>query len=518
MGAESQESQPGAGRQIGRYVLFDEIATGGMATVHLGRLVGAIGFSRTVAIKRLHPQFAKDDDFVAMFMDEARLAARIRHPNVVPTLDVVSTQGELFLVMEYVQGESLSRLVKKCIARGQLVPAPVIAWIMCGVLDGLHAAHDAKSEQGEPLHLVHRDVSPQNILIGVDGIPRLLDFGVAHAQHRSQTTHQGQVKGKIAYMSPEQLQRDDIDRRSDIYAAGVVLWEALTGQRLFQGANEGRLVAQIMAGEIVPPSEAVNGRGRELDAVCLKALMKNPDDRFQTAREFARAIEHVIKMSTPSAVGEWVDSLASDVLAGRADRIAEIESRSDVFAALKSKGTPFAPWVPGQDGAAGPAEASPPASVPTSNPSLTPPPHSQARPSSGQLPPMSNPQLFAEPAPQFRTSRRTLLLVGSIGGGMLLAIIIFIAVIASSSHSDDKPAASVTATTTATQLVTVATGTAAAPVTGTAPQAPPATATATATATAKKPVPVVVKPTVDRCSPPYTIDGQGVKHPKPECL
>src|SRR4051812_7390546 len=155
-------------RTVGRYVLYGEIASGGMATVHFGRLSGPVGFSRTVAIKRLHPQFAKDPEFVSMFLDEARLAGRIRHPNVVPTLDVVATDGEVFIVLEYVQGESLSRLARTLRANNEPVPARIAASIVSSVLHGLHAAHEAKDEQGRALGIVHRDVSPQNILVGTD--------------------------------------------------------------------------------------------------------------------------------------------------------------------------------------------------------------------------------------------------------------------------------------------------------------------------------------------------------------
>src|SRR5688572_13695305 len=164
-----------------------------MATVHFGRLVGPVGFSRTVAIKRLHERLARDPDFVAMFLDEARLAARIRHPNVVPTFDVVAMEQELFLVMEYVQGDSLSRLMKVVRARNESVDPAFAVTIMTGVLHGLHAAHEATNERGEPLGIVHRDVSPQNVLVGVDGVPRVLDFGVAKAAGRAQTTKDGQL-------------------------------------------------------------------------------------------------------------------------------------------------------------------------------------------------------------------------------------------------------------------------------------------------------------------------------------
>src|SRR5690349_19226664 len=204
---------------VGRYALFEEIACGGMAAVHVGRLVGPVGFSRTVAIKRLHPQFAKDPEFVTMFLDEARLAARVRHPNVVPTLDVVASQGELFLVMEYVQGEAFARLLHVTKQNGQRIPRDIVCSVLVAVLHGLHAAHEAKSERGEPLGIVHRDVSPQNILVGVDGIPRVLDFGIAKAIGRYQQTGQGVIKGKLGYMPPEQVRGEAIDRRADLYAA-----------------------------------------------------------------------------------------------------------------------------------------------------------------------------------------------------------------------------------------------------------------------------------------------------------
>jgi eukaryotic-like serine/threonine-protein kinase len=310
-------------------VLYGELAAGGMATVHFGRLVGPVGFARTVAIKRLHAHLAKDPEFVAMFLDEARLAARISHPNVVPTLDVVAQEGELLLVMEYVQGESLGRLVRAAQPTGG-VPSTVASGIFIGVLEGLHAAHEARSDRGEPLDIVHRDVSPQNILVGIDGISHVLDFGIAKAAGRLQHTTEGQLKGKFAYMSPEQLVSGPVDRRTDIYAASVVLWEALTGERLFTGESPGAVVWEAINRDIPAPSSIVACLPKAIDAVVLKGLARDPDERYATAHEMALALEDAIPPATPRRIQEWIHGIAADVLARRAKDVAEIEIDSAV--------------------------------------------------------------------------------------------------------------------------------------------------------------------------------------------
>jgi serine/threonine-protein kinase len=334
-------------RVVGRYALYDAIASGGMATVHLGRLLGPVGFSRTVAIKRLHPQYAADPEFVSMFLDEARLAARIRHPNVVPTLDVVATKGELFLVMDYVPGESLARLSRVCREQRRPIPHRITSAVMAGALHGLHAAHEAKSERGAPLGIVHRDVSPQNVLVGADGVPRVLDFGVAKAAGRMQETREGQIKGKLSYMAPEQLRGAEVSRQSDIYAAGVVLWELLTGERLFQAENEGALLAKVLEGRIDPPSRYLGllrqGKAidpqtmrmlESLDDVTLRSLNSDPAHRFRSAREMAIALERCVAPATSSEVGEWVEQTAGTVIMQRAQHVAEIESSTSGMAAV----------------------------------------------------------------------------------------------------------------------------------------------------------------------------------------
>ncbi len=337
-------------RVVGRYALYGAIAAGGMATVHLGRLMGPVGFSRTVAIKRLHAQYASDPEFVSMFLDEARLAARIRHPNVVPTLDVVATSGELFLVMEYVPGESLSRLSRAARERRTAMPLRVLSAIMTSVLHGLHAAHEARDERGSPLGIVHRDVSPQNVLVGTDGQARVLDFGVAKAAGRMQTTKEGQIKGKLAYMPPEQLKGGSVTRQTDIYAAGVMLWELLTGQRLFSGDNEGAIVAKVLEGRIEQPSivlarshgATMNDKTMRalemLDGTAMRALRMDPEQRYDTAREMALELERMCPPATASEVGDWVEAIAKDVLHSRAALVAEIESSASYSTEMRENG------------------------------------------------------------------------------------------------------------------------------------------------------------------------------------
>jgi len=313
--------------QLGRYALHAELAAGGMAVVYLARQAGAVGFGKTVAIKRLHPHLARDPYFVTMFLDEARLVARVQHPNVVPILDVVSTDSELFLVLEYVRGETLSGLLRAARRSNTTMPVPIAAAIAIGLLAGLHAAHEAKDELGKPLDIVHRDVSPQNLMIGADGVPRVLDFGVAKAASRLQTTREGQLKGKIPYMAPEQL-GGEVSAKTDVYAASLVFWEALTGQRTFRGETEAQLLHVVMTAEVPAPSTLNREVPPELDAVVLKGLVRDPAGRWSSAREMAAAIEAVVPVASPMKVAAWVDAIIGKTLAARDAIRAEIESGS----------------------------------------------------------------------------------------------------------------------------------------------------------------------------------------------
>jgi len=318
-----------APRSLGRYILFGEIASGGMATVHLGRLLGAGGFARTVAIKRLRRAVARDPQFVAMLIDEARIASRIRHPNVAATVDAFEHDGELFLVMDYVHGEALRGLMRTDLRTRHRISAPIASGVICGALHGLHAAHEATSENGEPLGIVHRDVSPQNILVGLDGVPRVVDFGIARAAVRLQQTRDGQLKGKVTYMSPEQLAPNapTPDRRTDIFTAGIVFWEALTGTRLFGGESDLEVMDSVLSQPIEPPSTKTEGIPPSLDRVFLKALSRDMGLRYDTARDFAFAIEEAMPggIASQYRIGAWVERRAIGKLSTLDDNIAEME-------------------------------------------------------------------------------------------------------------------------------------------------------------------------------------------------
>ncbi len=299
-------TNPGVVR-LGRYELLGEIASGGMATVFLGRAVGARGFSRLVAIKRMHPHLERDEEFVSSFLDEARLAARIRHPNVVATLDVEDGDAP-FLVMEYVEGDRLSGLIKEQFARHRRGIAVEHALrIAIDALEGLHAAHELREEDGTSLDLIHRDISPQNVLVGVDGVSRVTDFGIAKAAGRASHTRDGELKGKLAYMAPEQLTNPGgIDRRVDLFALGVVCWEMLTGRRLFRAATDIETIGVILHHEVTPLRSVAPEIPVEVESVVMRALERDPAKRWRTAQEFSRALESLGLAAPSHAVADFV--------------------------------------------------------------------------------------------------------------------------------------------------------------------------------------------------------------------
>ena len=295
-----------------------------MATVHLGQLVGPAGFARTVAVKRLGPALAEDRESVAMLLDEARLAARLHHPNVAATIDVIIEPHDACIIMEYVHGESLARLLR---VEGGARPSPaIVCAIVVGALRGLHAAHEVCDENGEPLEIIHRDVSPQNVMVGADGVSRLIDFGIAKARRRLQATTEGQLKGKLSYLAPEQIRGAAATRRTDIYAAGIVLWESLTGKRLFDGDCAGAITEQILVGWVDRPSKHVCDLPEAVDAVTLRALEPGPERRFQTAAEMADALEHAVTPASQLQVAAWVKATANGTLERRGELLRTMEA------------------------------------------------------------------------------------------------------------------------------------------------------------------------------------------------
>jgi serine/threonine-protein kinase len=447
---------------IGRFVLFDEFASGGAGTVHFGRMVGPGGFARTVAIKRLHPQFAKDPEFVSMFLDEARLAACIRDLHVVPTLDVVATAGELLLVMEYVNGVPLSHLVRALRADAASLPIGTAVGIMIDALLGLHAAHEAKSAQGEPLEVVHRDVSPQNILVGVDGVARVADFGIAMAVGRLHLTREGQVKGKPGYMAPEQIRGRSVDRRTDVYAASVVLWELLTGQRLFLADSAVGAMNQVFEKLPPNPSDVRPEVPKSLDRIVLRGLAQDPAERFASARELVDALEAVVEATPARRTGELVKRLAAKLLAERAERIVEIESSA-------------------HDLTRAPPE---------------PPPEPSARPPSEDA---------------SRTRRRALLALplaaSLLGLGWLALHFTTRTRHGAALETDASPE-------DAALVLDTPSPPAAAPEAASALSLPPASATRGASRSRR---PSSTKPPPPSCTPPYTIDADGTRHWKDGC-
>jgi hypothetical protein len=317
----------------GRYALYPTqmLGVGAAAVVHLGVARGPEPVP--VAIKRLHDRQARDASAVARLLDEVRLARRVVHPNVVRVIDFVSDGEAMLAVMDYVHGEPLSRLLAAVKESGERTPVAIAASIACDVLRGLHAAHEATDADGTPLGLVHRDVTPENILVGADGVARLMDFGVAKAQGRLHLTKDGGVRGKLAYLAPEQV-GGEVSARTDLYAVGLVLWEMLVGERVIEGESEPELLVKALDPTIVPPSVRVPTVSPALDAVVLRALCKDPEGRFATGNEEADAIERAVRIPAGSSeVSAWVRVHAGERLEARAASVREMMAAEAEIAA-----------------------------------------------------------------------------------------------------------------------------------------------------------------------------------------
>ena len=346
MAAKLIQAGPEGRRRIDRYELVAEIASGGMATVYLARLGGVGGFQRFVAIKCLHPHLAGEQEFVEMFLDEARLAAGIHHPNVVPILEVGASERGYYIVMEYVEGDTLARLLARASTTGRMVPPAIALRVGLDMLAGLHAAHELRDHMGQPIELVHRDVSPQNVLVGIDGIARITDFGVAHAASRLSATRVGQLKGKIAYMAPEQASADPVvDRRADVFSSGIVLWEALTGQRLFKAEHDAATLTRIISGPIRRIHDLNPAVSPEVNDVVLKALERDPSKRFATCAKFADALERAGTatgvIASGRELGAYVTQVFGDEISAQRDAVRSWLARSEPSTPQRSSIPPF---------------------------------------------------------------------------------------------------------------------------------------------------------------------------------
>lgn len=280
--------------RFGRYTLLARLGSGGMADAMLAMLHGDLGFQKLVVLKRMHATLGGDQHFVRMFVDEARLAARLAHPNVVSTTEVGEVDGQYFIAMEYLEGLSLDRVVRAFLQRHETAPLGFLVRVLCDALEGLHYAHELADFDGRPLAVVHRDVTPSNLFVTYDGLAKVLDFGIAKAATHDEATRTGMLKGKLSYMSPEQFYPDPIDRRSDLWSMGVLIWEMTTGRRLFKGPNDAATFHNIVQMP-VPAMKTYRAEVPDtLDAVVFRALSRERTERFDTAESMRQALETVL--------------------------------------------------------------------------------------------------------------------------------------------------------------------------------------------------------------------------------
>jgi serine/threonine protein kinase len=320
--------------RVGRYELLLPLGTGGMATVFLARARGAGGFERDVALKLLHAHLRDDEESKAHLLEEAKLAARIRHPNVVPVLEIDEDPFGLFMVMDYVEGETLSGLVQAARTAGTPMSTRIAARVLDDALAGLQAAHDLRGEAGVPLGLVHRDFSPQNILVATDGRARLADFGIAKAAGRSVRTKTGLVKGKVAYMAPEQARGHEVDRRCDVWAAGVVAWELVADRRLHDKTDDVATLLSVVTEEPPLLSSVLDHVSPGIEEAIASALTSDLEQRCQSAAELRQRLEvawaEAGGMATADEVGELVHRVVGPRLVRRGARITEVRELREV--------------------------------------------------------------------------------------------------------------------------------------------------------------------------------------------
>jgi len=327
-----------------RYEPIAQIGRGGMAEVLLAMMDAGGGVRRLAVLKRMGPELATDPDFVEMFLDEARLSLRLSHANVVRTYEALVGDDELAIAMEYLDGQPLTRVLNRLLRGKSELALPLRLRILTSVLAGLEHAHTLTDLDGTPLGVVHRDVSPQNVFVTYDGQIKLVDFGVAKTAAASHQTRPGAIKGKLAYMAPEQLQCDAVDRRADIFSVGVMMWEMLAQRRLWQGKTEVEIVGHLASGRLMPPLPLLDDLPDELDTICMRALEPDPEHRYQTAAEMEADLERVLVGAADSHARNLGKVVAHSFAAERAERQAIIERclRGEARADAEAEAIPIA--------------------------------------------------------------------------------------------------------------------------------------------------------------------------------
>lgn len=303
------------GTHVGRYEVLGLIAIGGMAELHLARATGIEGFEKLVVLKRILPQHAEDQEFVRMFLDEARLAARLHHGNVAQVYDIGLAEGAYYFTMEFVHGKDLASVLTRAAKLGRGFKREHSVAVICGVAAGLHHAHEQIGTDGRALGIVHRDVSPTNVLLGFDGAVKVVDFGVAKAAIRQARTTGGTIKGKICYMSPEQARGGTVDRRSDVFAIGIMLYELTTGRRLFKGESDYAIAKQILDEDVASPTLVRPGYPEALERIVLRALRRDPDERYPTAQALLLELEGFARDERLAATSATLESLMQELFA-----------------------------------------------------------------------------------------------------------------------------------------------------------------------------------------------------------
>jgi len=303
-------------RSFGRYRLLARLASGGTADVYLARMTAIAEFNKLVALKILHPERAGNREFIDMLLDEARIASRINHRNVVQIIDLDCIAGRHYIAMEYVSGENLATIQEACSRRGKRIPPHLVAAMLLQVAEGLYQAHSAHDADGNPLRIVHRDVTPQNIIVGNGGLVKLADFGIARAENRVTETRTGMVKGKVACLSPEQVRGEILDARSDLFSLGAVMWECLTGRRLHDSASDLEIMEAITSRDAPSPLIVDPHLPVQLCEIALRALARDREERFSSAAELRDALQDYLRASRvradPPAIDEFMQELFGD--------------------------------------------------------------------------------------------------------------------------------------------------------------------------------------------------------------